>query len=251
MSYRFVTEKLDYSAYASGQFFYNASNQPAFPVRLSSEIFQRCVAVLEENGRFPPYTLYDPTVGSGYHLATLAYLHWSQIKHIIGSDIDTAVLETTHKNFSLVTPHGVQTRIAELETLIDQFGKFSHRNNLQIAQTFEDQLQNNLKTHAIKTSLFQANALADVPPLAAQLGNLDIDIVFADVPYEQKTQWQAGDGAKGRELWQLLDTLLPFLTHNTVVAIAVNKKQSCAHEKYQRVGRFQVGKRRVFLLRPT
>lgn len=76
MPYQYATQKEDYSRYASGQVFYGTPHQPVLPVRLSSETFQRCAAVLHEESRLPPYTIYDPCVGSAYHLTTLAFLHW-------------------------------------------------------------------------------------------------------------------------------------------------------------------------------
>ena len=74
MPYRFATEKQDYSDYARGRVLYGQHGHPAYPVRLASEVWQRCVAVLRAEGRAGPYVLYDPCCGSGYLLTTLALL---------------------------------------------------------------------------------------------------------------------------------------------------------------------------------
>src|SRR2546421_6852423 len=47
---------------------YGGPGSSAFPVRLASEIFQRCRSRLAHQGAPPPYTLYDPCCGEGYLL---------------------------------------------------------------------------------------------------------------------------------------------------------------------------------------
>ena len=44
MQYLYATERPDYSDLASGRVFYSLPGHPAFPIRLASEIFQRCLA---------------------------------------------------------------------------------------------------------------------------------------------------------------------------------------------------------------
>ena len=48
MKYKFETDKRDFSDFSSGRVLYNAANTTAFPVRLASEIAQRCFDILEK-----------------------------------------------------------------------------------------------------------------------------------------------------------------------------------------------------------
>lgn len=89
MPYRFATAASDYSDYAGGRVFYGAPGYPALPVRLASEVLQRCLAI---RGATSPAVLYDPCCGGAYHLGTLAYLHWQRIGAIAGSDVDAEAL---------------------------------------------------------------------------------------------------------------------------------------------------------------
>ncbi len=247
MPYRFETEKKDYSDYSAGQFFHSTPHQTAFPVRLSSEIFLRCQALLEKNGRFPPYTIYDPCVGGGYHLVTLAYLHWQNIDCLIGADISQKVLVTTQKNFSLLNENGVAKRIEEISTLYTQFGKSSHHQNLRIASRFRDMLIQNSKTHEIKTAVFQADTLSYSETIKTQLAPFDIDLVLTDVPYGAKTSWEGEKQTQSNPLWHLLDTLKECLNAQAIVAIASDKSQKAEHASFHRVSQFKLGKRKVML----
>ncbi len=51
-------------------------------------------------------------------------------------------------------------------------------------------------------------------------------------------------------LTSMLDAVLGVLSPSSVVAIASDKGQKAAHERFQQVEHFQVGKRRVAILRP-
>lgn len=251
MSYRFATTKQDYAPFASGQVLYSAPNQPAFSVRLSSELFQRCAAILGENGRFPPYTLYDPCVGSGTHLVTLAYLHWQQIDRLIGSDINPAVQQFAAKNFSLLTPTGLATRAEAIKADWHAYGKASHQQSLAYAQQFQQTLRDNLQKHEIATTLFAANALQDLRSHwdAHQLPAPDI--VLCDVPYGAKTAWQGVPSADDVPVTLLLEQLLGVIRPYTIIALATDKAQTCRHPQFQRLAKFQIGKRRLWLFKKS
>ena len=98
---------------------------------------------------------------------------------------------------------------------------------------------------------FQASAL-DKGQLQEKLKGVSVDIVFADVPYGQHSQWQSSDAKNesNSSLWQMLDALLGIVAPTSIVAIAFDKNQKALHEKYQRLEQFQVGKRRVVILKP-
>ncbi|HUM70708.1 MAG TPA: hypothetical protein PLK31_17910, partial [Chloroflexota bacterium] len=181
MTYQFTPPGQDYSDYANGRVFYGAPGQATFPVRLMSEIFLRCLAIRQKQGLTEPVTLYDPCCGSAYHLAVCAWLHWPHIRAIIGSDIDTDAISFAARNLGLLTAVGLNQRITEIETLHTAYGKASHADALQSATRLQQQLAHHLAHHAIKTNLFQANALQPAALQAGLAGQL-IDMVVADVP---------------------------------------------------------------------
>jgi hypothetical protein len=253
MQYRFVNERQDYSDYASGRVFYGLPGHPAFPVRLASEIFQRCMAIRQASGASEPGALYDPCCGCAYHLSLLGYLHWHSIDEIIGSDVDPQVLSVAGRNLALLTVNGINRRIAEISSMLTSYGKASHAAALESAQRLRDELLRLVESHRVKTSLFCADA-TDSTALREKLAGREIGVVISDIPYGQRSAWQvpgAVPSSAASPVHQMLEALLPVLSSKAVVAIASDKRQKVSHEGYQRIERFQVGKRQVVLLTPV
>src|SRR5438105_11677365 len=109
MPYRFASERQNYSDFAAGKVFESLPHSAFFPVRLASEIFQRCMDLRTREGLRERIVLYDPCVGGGYLLSVIAYLHWQQIERLIGSDINPEALELARRNTSLLTLQGLDT----------------------------------------------------------------------------------------------------------------------------------------------
>lgn len=241
MQYKFVPAQVDYSDLASGRVFHSLAGHPAFPVRLASEIFQRCLALRSST---TPYVFYDPCCGAGYHLSVLAYLHRERLSAVIGSDVDERAVTLAAQNLALLNQSGLDERIAQLEHLFAEYGKESHQQALVSAAKLRERItsQGRLTVHT-----FCANAL-DADALAAGLHGLRPDIVFTDVPYGQHSSWQKAGPDPARTL---LGALIPLLSRDSVVAVASDKQQKVAHEHYQRVEHFQVGKRRIVILKPA
>src|SRR5215211_6457770 len=102
MQYKYAKEQQNYSDFSSGRVFYSLPGHPAFPVRLASEIFQRCLAHRKTTYQVStPCTLYDPCCGAAYHLSILAYLHWGHIREVIASDIDEKAVALAERNLRL------------------------------------------------------------------------------------------------------------------------------------------------------
>lgn len=242
MPYKFATQDQDYADFASGRVIYNLPGAPAFPVRLASEVFQRARALLPGADRL---AVYDPTCGGAYHLTALGLLHGAHIGAILASDVDEAALETARRNLGLLTPAGLDRREAEIRALLEQYGKESHREALRSVAVFRQHLQ---QAVPISLRVFAANAL-DASDVQAGLEGQRVDLVLADVPYGHLSAWNASAGGSESPLWQMLDALLAVLPAHAIVAVAVNKSQKAAHAGYHRLDHFQVGKRRVALLR--
>jgi hypothetical protein len=253
MPYRFATERQDYSDYSSGRVFYSLPGQPAFPVRLASELFQRCLSIREAQGAVGPCLLYDPCCGAAYHLGTLAYLHWPAIGRIIASDVDEEVLSVARRNLGLLTLAGLDARIAEISGMLADYGKDSHAAALESARRLRQRLVALSETHPIDVRLFVADA-TDRRAIADKLAGTHVDVVIADVPYGWHSSWQVAEPAQAQlssPAGQMLEALWPVLSRRSVVAIASDKIQQVAHDAYRRVDRFQIGKRRMVLLQPA
>jgi 23S rRNA (guanine2535-N1)-methyltransferase len=252
MPYQFATERPDHSDLASGRVFYSLPGHPAFPVRLADEVLQRCLTIREANHQTNPCTLFDPCCGAAYHLGALGYLHWEAFQEIIGSDIDPDSIKTAQKNLDLLSVTGMDQRIREIEAMLLQYRKESHRDALDSAIRLREKISASANVHPLGVRTFQANALVTTQ-LQDKLRGTRIDIVFADVPYGQHSQWTIPDSnnSTSRPLWHMLDALLEVLSRDSIVAIASDKSQKAQHEKYQRLEQFQVGKRRIAILKPT
>lgn len=249
MEYRFASEKQDYSDYASGRVFYALPGHPAFPVRLASEIFQRCLAIRHRSGLTSPCLLYDPCCGSAYQLSTLAYLHWYSIAEIVGSDIDPAALAAAERNLSLLTAAGLNRRITAINDMLATYQKASHQEAIASAIRFRECLNQWSQTHQIRTSLFAADATNN-ETLYQKLGRT-VDIVLTDIPYGWLSNWQGETAGQAMTpVQQMLEALRPALSPESVVAIAADKQQKINHPAYRRVERFQVGRRQVAVLQP-
>lgn len=249
MQYKFATEHPDYSDLSSGRVFYSLPGHPAFPVRLASEIFQRCLAYRTTLYADPsPCTLYDPCCGAAYHLSVLGHLHGEHVREVIGSDIDEKAVAIAKRNLNLLHRDGVEERIHELSILLEQYGKESHREALRSARVLKEKLSALRKDHSITTKVFQASAV-DQNAITSHIPPQSVDIVFTDVPYGWHSQWREANPLSN-PLRSMLDALLGIVSESSIVAIASDKQQKAVHEKFHRLEQFQVGKRRVAILKP-
>ena len=248
MPYKFVQHTQDYSDLASGRVFYSLPGHPAFPIRLGSEIFQRCLAAREAiYQETSPCTLYDPCCGAAYHLSVVAYLHGAHIRRIIASDIDEKAVALAKRNLGLLNLTGLDRRIAEITAMFEEYQKDSHRDALESAYRIRDVISTMYQPLA--ADVFQANA-TDRQALLNNIQPGSVDIVFSDVPYGQHSQWQ-GSVESSNPIASMLEAIFDLLSPASIVAVASDKQQKAVHEKYQRVEQFQIGKRRVVLLRPA
>ena len=246
MPYRYALERRDYADYAGGRVFYSLPGQPAFPIRLASEIFQRCLALRASR---EPVTLYDPCCGGAYHLSTLAYLHWDALAGIVASDVNADAVSLARRNLDLLTLDGLDRRIAEIRAMSSAYGKPSHAEALASAERLRSRLEALVAHHQVTTAVFCADVL-DPDAICGALVPASVDVILTDVPYGRHSVWQSVARLSSSPLWQMLELLLPVLAPGAVVAVASDKGQTAAHDAYRRVDRFQIGKRRVVLLMP-
>ena len=206
MEYKFATERANYADLASGHVFYSLPGHPAFPVRLASEIYQRCLA-LRGNGK-SPCTIYDPCCGAAYHLSTIAYLHWDSICRVICSDIDEKAVQVAERNLSLLTPDGMERRSREISAMVRLYDKESHKGALESITRMQEQVNRLTAMRPIQTKVFLANA-TEAASLREGLQDAAIDLVFTDIPYGQHSQWQGTQASN--PVWAMLEALRIFI----------------------------------------
>ena len=245
MEYKFASEHTNYADLASGHVFYSLPGHPAFPVRLASEIYQRC---LELRGKgSPPCTIYDPCCGAAYHLSVIAYLHWDSVCQVICSDINEKAVQLAERNLGLLTPAGMERRSREISAMVRLYNKESHKGALESITRMQAQVNQLTAIRPIQTHVFRADA-TDAASLRTGLQDTLIDMVITDIPYGQHSQWegtQADDPAHA-----MLEALFPFLSPKSILVVASDKHQKISHGKYKRLEKLQIGKRLVVFLEP-
>jgi 16S rRNA G966 N2-methylase RsmD len=251
MQYQYVKERVDYSDLTSGRVFYSLPGHPAFPVRLASEIFRHCLAIRETTYQTSkPCVLYDPCCGAAYSLSVLGYLHGEKIQELIGSDVDEKAVALARQNLGLLNNSGLNIRIHEISEMLRLYGKESHQAALASSRILQKRILSLNKEHPITTKVFQAS-IFDSKTILENIRDKSVDIVFTDIPYGQHSQWQAnGSTETSNPIWSMLNTLTSVLSPTGIVAIVSDKGQKIVHENYQRVKQFQIGKRRVHILKP-
>ncbi len=225
MEYKY-THIDNYEDYASGRVIYHMGGEPTFPVRLTLEIYERC---LQYSHKKKDITLYDCCCGGAYMLTILGLLKSNTISNIYGSDTDANSIKLAADNLGLLTESGLKKRRAGLEALYKAYDKASHRDALQSIDRIEK-----LLTGKIKTDVFCRNAL--------ETGELPFlpDIIITDVPYGNLAEWSEGSGG----INQMMDALSEVCTKETIICICMDKKQKIQTEKYLRLERQLIGKRK-------
>jgi 23S rRNA (guanine2535-N1)-methyltransferase len=249
MQYKYVKEQPDYSDLASGKVFYSLPGHPAFPIRLASEIFLRCVEDRKTIYKdVTPCVLYDPCCGAAYHLSVLAYLHGKYIREVIASDVNEKAVAVAEQNLGLLDVNGLDKRIEKIKAMLEKYNKDSHKDALKSAQNLKEKLSRN---PSMTVMAFQANVMNN-NEISNNVQPGSVDIVFTDIPYGQHSNWQYPNFTElFNPLHSMLDSLLGTLSATSIVAIVSDKQQKVSHENYQRIEHFQVGKRRIVILKPV
>ena len=251
MPYRYSIEPEDHSDLSSGRVLYSLAGHPAFPVRLASEIFQRCLASREKiYGQRTACVVYDPCCGTGYQLSVVGFLHRKSVRTVIASDVDSRAVERAQKNLDLLSLDGLNRRIVEIRHMVDDFGKDSHKAALESAYRLRDQIEGE-NLPILSTKVFQASA-TDQKTILSHVEAGSVDIVFTDVPYGQHSNWvDLSPVETVLPIEGMLTALLGVLSASSVVAIVSDKGQKVSHLRYERIEQFKIGKRRAVLLKPS
>jgi tRNA G10 N-methylase Trm11 len=203
-----------------------------FPARLAQEIFGRC---LQYSPKKNDICLYDCCCGGGYLLTVLGFLNQGIVGKIIGSDIDAKLLGIAEKNLSLLSKEGMDKRIAEIDQMIESFKKKSHIEARESAATLKGLIRSSVRFEVFRSDALKKIDLQTKP-----------DIIVTDVPYGSMVDWE---GDEEKVIDRLLDVLYGVCHRDTIVGLCMNKKQKVRNEKFTRLEKQQVGKRRFEVLR--
>lgn len=234
MKYRYVTERENYEDLASGRVLLSQPGAPSFPVRLASEIFQRCDEYLPDSR----LTIFDPCCGGGYLLTVLGFLHGERIAALYGADIVPDMVGLAWQNLDLLTDAGLHARRQSLADMLADYGKDSHREALESAERLQNLLPKEINLGVWAADATQRGLLAQ-----------SIDLLITDVPYGIEVAWQGNMASD--PITALLDTQLPALKPDGIAAIVSDKKQRAAHPAYERRLHDTLGKRRITLLQKS
>lgn len=225
MEYKY-TKNDNYEDFASGRVLYHIGGEPTFPVRLSLEIYERC---LQYSIKKTNISLYDCCCGGAYMLTVLGLLKSNSIEMLYGSDINSESIKLAKDNLGLLTKTGLKRRKDELEALYQKYKKVSHMGALHSINRIEQ-----LLTKEVKTSVFNRNVLeaCDLPFIP--------DIIITDVPYGNMVEWDEGIGGVN----QMMDALSAVCGSETIICVCMDKKQKIQTDVFQRIERQLVGKRK-------
>ncbi len=233
MQYRYAIEKENYEDFASGRVLLSQAGMTSFPVRLASEIFQRCAHYFPTEQRL---RVYDPCCGGGYLLTVLGFLHGACIQSLHGSDIHSDVVRLASDNLGLLTAEGLDIRRDTLRDLADTYDKASHHDALKSVE----RLRPCLPASPIITQTWAANALQPTVITAS------VDLIICDVPYGNVTDWQID--ADDNLITALLQAQYDVLVAGGIAAIISDKSQKATYPRYKRLQQETIGKRRFLIL---
>jgi len=238
MEYKYCNNE-NFEDFASGKVILHKPGFPNFPVRLALEIYGRCLNYLKNK---TDICIYDPCCGSGFMMTVIGFLNYNSLETIICSDCNDEAVYVAEQNLNLLSSSGINERLSHLQNLYLQYNKLSHLQAIKSAKNLAELIS---KERKINTITFNADILSSS---ALSNTSFQADIVFTDIPYDNLVSWQKGDEDSAN---RLLDNLLPVVKPDSVIAICSNKRQRVHSDKYIRLEKQQIGKRKfeIFALR--
>lgn len=230
MEYKYCKNE-NFEDLSSGRVIYGGGGVPNFPVRLGNEIYRRCVEYLPQKESF---TVYDPCCGGGYLLTVLGFCN-RNIGRIIASDISSEMVCTAAANLALLTRKGLKQRRRELDNLLRQYQKASHREALESLERLKASLSQDIPSTLFTADCTRSLPLEDTP-----------DIIMTDVPYGNLAVWE---GSGENPLQAMYLQLSRIARPDTVLAVIMDKKQKYQGDAWIRLEKQVVGKRKFEIYR--
>lgn len=225
MEYKY-TQSDNYEDFASGRVLYHMGGEPTFPVRLTLELFERCLSFSNKKTNI---SLYDCCCGGAYMLTVLGFLKSNSISALFGSDIDTKSLKLAEDNLGLLSDIGINKRRDELTALYNEYGKTSHLEALSSLEKLENRLTKEIKTGVFKRNVFEAYDLPFMP-----------DLILTDVPYGNLAEWSDDNP----DINQMMNVLYDNCGPETILCVCMDKKQKIQTDLFQRLEKQLIGKRK-------
>ncbi len=225
MEYKYAQNE-NYEDFASGRVLYHMGGEPTFPVRLTLELYERCLSYSNKKTNI---TLYDCCCGGAYMLTVLGFLKSYSISELYGSDINTKSLKLAEDNLGLLTNDGIRKRRVELTALFNEFDKASHKEALSSLHKLEDRITKEMKTGVFKRNIFETYDLPFQP-----------DIIITDVPYGNMAQWVDCNP----DMNQMMKALSENCGQETILCVCMDKKQKIQTDLFQRLEKQMIGKRK-------
>lgn len=177
--------------------------------------------------------IYEPCCGGGYACVVLGFFQNKYISKIFGSDIDEDMVVHAKKNAALLTVTALKKRKTEIEQLYNSYGKKSHKQALDSCDRLSTMLVNE-----ISTKIFQADCTMPLPDISP-------DIIITDVPYGNLVEWEQGKSS----IDNMLEQLWKISHEKTILAVCMDKKQKINCDKWRRLEKQNIGKRKFEILR--
>lgn len=234
MEYKYAQND-NFEDFASGRVIYHIGGEPTFPVRLTIEIFERC---LHYSNKKTDITLYDCCCGGAYMLTILGLMKNNTISRIYGSDIDSKSIKLAEDNLGLITESGINKRQGELEALYSSYNKPSHKEALISLEKIKKLIIKEIPACAFTQNAFEICKLPFIP-----------DIIITDVPYGNLVEWNEGFGG----INQMMNSIFNICGPETILCVCMDKKQKVQTDLFQRLEKQMVGKRKfeIYKLRET
>jgi tRNA G10 N-methylase Trm11 len=120
----------------------------------------------------------------------------------------------------------------------NKFNKQSHKDALNSLNNVSKYIK-----HDIKINTFVADILKE-----DELKNKKfcVDIVITDVPYGDLVAWNE---KTNYPINILLNTIIPVINENTIIAIIHNKNQELNNSKYNKIKKYKIGHRIIEIIK--
>lgn len=198
---------MSYKDVGSGHVLYSAPGFPAFPARLSIELFERARHAVGVSRA----SLWDPMCGAGGMATTLGLTCSDSLRQILATDICGDAVSLAQRNLKLISSEGLAHRSEELR----QIGADPSR------IVSAERLAKGIKGQVIKVRAAVADSTDRKALLDLNVGN--VDIVLTDLPYGAQTHWQS---ASETPLLAMLDALRHVLPRHSVMVFASTDRRA-------------------------
>jgi len=244
MAYRFALDSRSYEDLASGRVLRTAHGQAALPVRVAREMFEQAIALRPAGGADGQVALYDPCCGAGHSLAALGFLYRSQLRAVVGSDVDQAAVGLCRQNLALLQPQGLHARIHELTALLALEQRPAYQAALDSARALAASVPAGVAP-AVHCFVADARVAAQ---LRVGIAGSNPEIVIVDVPYGRLSRWRTPTGSDPGDdgaLFDMLEAAADVLAAGAVVALATGKRAKVVHQRFRRARQTSIGLRRL------